>query len=173
MQTPKFFGFDNICATYNRGMAQDIIFDRVELAQPHKYSWPTAPYHANIRKSLQHNLCSNKLPDMTSGLSVLIFFIMFSLPMDHVASVLKKNMDASKPSEHPPILIRKFLVRKINKSVTFFLSHKSWQSENITLHGGLSRSWSAEQGKENKRESLAAHPPLPHGTRSEKKKSIT
>ena len=118
MQTPKFLGFDNICATYNRGMAQDIIFDRVELAQPHEYSWPTAPYHANIQKSLQHNLCSNKLPDIKT-VSINIF-IMFFLPMDHVPSVLKKNMDASKPSEHPPILIRKFLVRKINKSVTFF-----------------------------------------------------
>ena len=32
------------------------------------------------------------------------------------------------------------------------------------LHRGQSRSWSAEQGKENKRESLAA----PHAARSEK-----
>ena len=30
-----------------------------------------------------------------------------------------------------------------------------------TLHGGQSRSWSAEQGKENKRKSLAAYPPPP------------
>ena len=29
------------------------------------------------------------------------------------------------------------------------------------LHGGQSRSWSAEQGKENKRKSLAAYPPPP------------
>ena len=27
----------------------------------------------------------------------------------------------------------------------------------LTLHGGQSRSWSAKQGKENKRKSLAAH----------------
>ena len=36
------------------------------------------------------------------------------------------------------------------------------QPEKTTLHGGQSRSWSAEQGKENKRKSLAAyssHPP--------------
>ena len=43
-----------------------------------------------------------------------------------------------------------------------------------TLHGGQSRSWSAEQEKENKRKSLAAHhPPLlptPHTARSERKK---
>ena len=30
-----------------------------------------------------------------------------------------------------------------------------------TLHGCQSRSWSAEQGKENKRKSLAAYPPPP------------
>ena len=30
------------------------------------------------------------------------------------------------------------------------------QPEKTTLHGGQSRSWSAEQGKENKRKSLAA-----------------
>ena len=36
------------------------------------------------------------------------------------------------------------------------------QPEKTTLHGGQSRSWSAEQGKENKRKSLAASPPPPH-----------
>ena len=35
------------------------------------------------------------------------------------------------------------------------------QPEKTTLHDGHSRSWSAEQGKENKRESLAAYPPPP------------
>ena len=35
------------------------------------------------------------------------------------------------------------------------------QPEKTTLHGGQSRSWSSEQGKENKRKSLAAYPP-PH-----------
>ena len=34
VQTPRFLGFDYIYATYNRRMAQDMIFDRVELAQP-------------------------------------------------------------------------------------------------------------------------------------------
>ena len=49
------------------------------------------------------------------------------------------------------------------------------QPEKTTLHGGQSRSWSAEQGKENKRKSLAAYPPpTPHTTaRSEKIKKIT
>ena len=35
------------------------------------------------------------------------------------------------------------------------------QPEKTTLHGGQFRSWSAEQGKENKRKSLAAYPPPP------------
>ena len=38
-----------------------------------------------------------------------------------------------------------------------------------TLHGGQSRTWSAEQGKEIKTKSLAAYPPPhPHSARSEK-----
>ena len=42
------------------------------------------------------------------------------------------------------------------------------QPEKNTLHGGQSRSWSAEQGKENKKRSLAAYPPpTPHIARSE------
>ena len=48
------------------------------------------------------------------------------------------------------------------------------QPEKTTLHGGQSRSWSAEQGKENKRKSLAAYPPPPpHTARSEKINKIT
>ena len=44
------------------------------------------------------------------------------------------------------------------------------QSEKTTLHGGQSRSWSVEQGKYNKRKSLAAYHPSPHShtARSEK-----
>ena len=42
-----------------------------------------------------------------------------------------------------------------------------------SLHGGQSRSWSAEQGKENKRKRLAAYPPTPHTARSEKINKIT
>ena len=38
------------------------------------------------------------------------------------------------------------------------------QPEKTTLHGGQSRSWSAEQGKENKIKSLAAYPPPPPPT---------
>ena len=48
------------------------------------------------------------------------------------------------------------------------------QPEKTTLHGGQSRSWSAEQGKENNRKSLAAYPPpTPHTARSEKINKIT
>ena len=43
-----------------------------------------------------------------------------------------------------------------------------------TLHGGQSRSWSAEQGKKEKRKSLAAPPPSPACCSfGEKKKKIT
>ena len=37
-----------------------------------------------------------------------------------------------------------------------------------SLHAGQSRSWCAERGNENKRESLAAHLPPPHAARLEK-----
>ena len=47
------------------------------------------------------------------------------------------------------------------------------QPEKTTLHGGQSCSWSAEQGKENKRKSLAAYPPRhpPHCSFGENKES--
>ena len=62
--------------------------------------------------------------------------------------------------------------------VVVFVSHIQrigCQPEKTTLHGGQSRSWSAEQGKENKRKSLAAYPPppTPHTARSEKINKIT
>ena len=45
--------------------------------------------------------------------------------------------------------------------VVSHIQHIGCQPEKTTLHGGQSRSWSAEQGKENKRKSLAAYPPHP------------
>ena len=41
-----------------------------------------------------------------------------------------------------------------------------------TLHDGQSRSWSAEQGKENKRKSMAAYPSLNHPHCSFREKQI-
>ena len=35
-----------------------MIFDRVELAKPHEYGWPAAPYHANIREEPGNTLLS-------------------------------------------------------------------------------------------------------------------
>ena len=45
--------------------------------------------------------------------------------------------------------------------VVSYIQRIGCQPEKTTLHGGQSRSWSAEQGKENKRKSLAAYPPPP------------
>ena len=54
--------------------AEDMIFDRgVELAQPHEYSWRATPYDANIRKSIQHNKLSHKLPDIRTVVVVVVF----------------------------------------------------------------------------------------------------
>ena len=66
----------------------------------------------------------------------------------------------------------------LRRSVVVVVSHIQrigCQPEKTTLHGGQSRSWSAEQGKENKRKSLAAYPPppTPHTARSEKINKIT
>ena len=44
------------------------------------------------------------------------------------------------------------------------------QPEKTTLHGGQSRSWSAEQGKKKKVWQRLPPPPLPRAARSEKKK---
>ena len=60
----------------------------------------------------------------------------------------KKNMNAPRPSEHPPVRGKKC------QNVSH-IQRIGCQPEKTTLHGGQSRSWSAEQGKENKRKSLA------------------
>ena len=70
------------------------------------------------------------------------------------------------------------LCRQVVVVVVVVVSHIQrigCQPEKTTLHGGQSRSWSAEQGKENKRKSLAAYPPppTPHTARSEKINKIT
>ena len=61
-------------------------------------------------------------------------------------------------------LLRKRLDLGVVVVVVVVVSHIQrigCQPEKTTLHGGQSRSWSAEQGKENKRKSLAAYPPPP------------
>ena len=65
-----------------------------------------------------------------------------------------KNQNAPRPSEHPPV--------RGGKCRNFVVSHiqcTGCQPEKTTLHGGQSCSWSAEQGKENKRRCLAIPPP--------------
>ena len=101
---------------------------------------------------------------------------------------LKKNQNAHRPSQHPTVWGEKISKRlggikccKFKTSswpvvVVVVVSHIQrigCQPEKTTLHGGQSRSWSAEQGKENKRKSLAAYPPRhpPHCSFGEKKES--
>ena len=50
-----------------------------------------------------------------------------------------------------------------NHNLSLFLTFSVLvvNSKKNTLHGGQFRSWSAEQGKENKRKRLAAYPPPP------------
>ena len=77
----------------------------------------------------------------------------------------------------PLIIIIIITNSECGKVVVVVVSHIQrigCQPEKTTLHGGQSRSWSAEQGKENKRKSLAAYPPpTPHTARSEKINKIT
>ena len=87
-------------------MAQDMIFDRVELAEPHEYSWLAAPYHANIHTedhpATQKHGAINSQP---SGRSISIFF-------DHVF--------LSHKSGRMGVFIRNFLVRpKVFRSLFF------------------------------------------------------
>ena len=78
---------------------------------------------------------------------LLFFFFTFSV-------FLKKNQNAPRPSEHPPVM-----GKKMSKRLGGIKGCN--QPEKTTLHGGGSRSWSAEQGKENITENLTAHPPPP------------
>ena len=64
----------------------------------------------------------------------------------------------------PHVKYSVFLLSYVVVVVVVVVSHIQrigCQPEKTTLHGGQSRSWSAEQGKENKIKSLAAYPP-PH-----------
>ena len=68
----------------------------------------------------------------------------------------------------------RFLLVVVVVVVVSHIQRIGCQPEKTTLHGGQSRSWSAEQGKENKKKSLAAYPPpTPHFARSEKINKIT
>ena len=89
-------------------MAQDMILDRVELAQPHECSWPAAPYHANKRKSIQHKKNEALTPRHRDS-QYQCFSIMFFL---------------SHKSCRIGVFIKKKLVKK-KVLITFFLSHKS------------------------------------------------
>ena len=86
--------------------------------------------------------------------------------------VVVKNLNAPRPSEH---CLKKNLIVVVVVVVSH-IQRIGCQPEKTTLHGGQSRSWSAEQGKENKIKSLAAYPPpppTPHTARSEKINKIT
>ena len=63
----------------------------IELAQPHEYSWPAAPYHANIWKSIQHKKMGHKLPDIRP-VSINIFRSYFFCPTSHVASMFSSEI---------------------------------------------------------------------------------
>ena len=89
---------------------------------------------------------------------------------DRKCSCLKKKMNASRPSELSPPggkNVKTFRwdrrLQRQNPFMAFivvsYIERIGCPPEKLTLHGGQSRSWSAEQGKENKRESLAAYPP--------------
>ena len=88
-------------------------------------------------------------------IEVLVLFSFLSVTDNYYTPLLcclKKNQSAPRPSEHPPLLFLTFSVLVANPKKT-------------TLHGGQSRSWSAEQGKKKRRKkeekSLAAPPPSP------------
>ena len=78
-----------------------------------------------------------------------------------LARSLKKNLNAPRPSEHPPV------------RGNFFLTFTALVAipKKTTLHGSQSRSWSAEQGAKKKKKSLAAPPSAPRAARSGENKN--
>ena len=68
---------------------------------------------------------------------------------------LKKNLNAPRPSEHPPVWGKKC------QNVLLFLTFSALVAnpKKTTLHGGQSRSWSAEQGKKKKKKKSGSAPP--------------
>ena len=57
--------------------------------------------------------------------------------------------------------------------IVFHIQRIGCQPEKTSSHGGQSRSWSAEQGKKNKRKSLAAYQPPTLLVRRNKNKHVT
>ena len=96
--------------------------------------------HQHMRHSL-YMLCrehpSTLCPCGNMSSDVIVFMCCFS-----------KNQNAPRPSVQ-----RKFFFFLLTFSVLVI------NPKNTTLHCGQSRSWSAEQGKDNKSKSLAAYPP--------------
>ena len=76
----------------------------------------------------------------------------------------KSERICCRPSEHPP-------GRGVKNIVVSHIQRIGCQTEKTTLHGGQSRSWTAEQGKKEKKNSGSALPP--HSARSEKRKYIS
>ena len=64
-------------------------------------------------------------------------------------------------TDHVVVGQRRPLLTFVVVAVASHIQRIGCQPEKTTLHGGQSRSWSAKQGKENKRKSLVAHPPPP------------
>ena len=134
VQTPIFLGFDYTCATYNRGMAQDMNFDRVELAQAHEYSWPTTPYHANTRKSIQHKKMEHKFPDIRT-VSINIFRSCFFCPINHVALVCYHQKCSCLKSGEMEIQINPFKIPSFKQIFPDFGGRPGLFSQGKRAHG--------------------------------------
>ena len=96
----------------------------------------------------------------------------------HLILLKSKIVSYERKIDIPFLATRVLLGNTVVVVVVVVVSHIQrigCQPKKTTLHGGQSRSWSAEQGKENKRKSLAAYPPppTPHTARSEKINKIT
>ena len=74
---------------------------------------------------------------------------------------LKKNQNTPRPSEHPPVMGEKMSKRLDGVVFVSHIKRIGCQPDKTTSHGGQSRSWSAEQGKEKEIKKLAAPPPPP------------
>ena len=84
-------------------MAHEMIFDRVELAQPHEYSWPAAPVHANIpvRKSIHHKNKWSHKPQIIRTVNINIFGSCFFLfHRSRRIGVLTRNFHARKKNKN-------------------------------------------------------------------------
>ena len=123
--------------------------------------WSTIKCPFSVIPSVFHQLvCCLRDPN---GETQVIYYLMWYTRVPSLSAYVHEIHDAR--SYVRTRLLVTTQIRFISVMLLLFLTFSvlvANPKKTTLLHGGQSRSWCAEQGKENKRKSLGAYPPPPH-----------